>query len=199
MKLTYQLFYRRFKSSPETVFDLPQLKKFLNDAIIEGNDVMYQGKKLMRFDTAKQSIQNNVLSYVEEILMNLFSCFGALTENDIEIPIFRGCGFAKILNIGGNYLKKGTCRFKGGLGEEEVGGIFEEVLIPKLTSIIIYTINLLITKRISNQTLPLLEIWKLLFRNQQTKDLRNALKLNFVYVYRSQMQLSSASLVRWGS
>ena len=105
--------------------------------------------------------------------MSLLSRFGALTENDTEIPILRGCGLAKKL------------------GEEEVGGIFEEGLVPKLTSIIIYTINSL-----SNQTLPLLEIWELLFCNQQTKDLRNALKLNFVYVYRSQMQLSSASLVR---
>lgn len=118
MKMTYQLFYRRFKSFPETVFDLPRLKKCLNDVIIEGNDVMYQGKKLMWFDRAKQSLQNNVLSYVEEILMSLLSRFGALTENDTEIPILRGCGFAKMLNIGGSYLKRGTYRFKGGLAKK---------------------------------------------------------------------------------
>ena len=63
MKLTYQLFYRQFRSSPEFVFELPLLKKFLNDVTIEGNDAMYQGVKLMRFDAARQSLQNNVLSY----------------------------------------------------------------------------------------------------------------------------------------
>ena len=44
------------------------------------------------------------------------------------------------------------------------------LLEKELASIIIYTINSL-----SNQTLPPLEIWKLLFRNQETKDLRNFL------------------------
>ena len=44
------------------------------------------------------------------------------------------------------------------------------LLEKELTSIIIYTINSL-----NNQTLPPLEIWKLLFRNQQTKDLQNIL------------------------
>ena len=43
-------------------------------------------------------------------------------------------------------------------------------LEKELTNIIIYTINLL-----SNQTLSPLVIWKLLFHNQQTKDLRNFL------------------------
>ena len=38
----------------------------------------------MRFDAAKQSLQNNVLSYVEEILMSLFSRFGTLADNDTE-------------------------------------------------------------------------------------------------------------------
>ena len=65
-----------------SVFELPQLKKFLNDVIIDGNDVTYQEVKLMRRDAAKQSLQNNVLSYFEEILMSLFSPFRALTEDD---------------------------------------------------------------------------------------------------------------------
>ena len=38
----------------------------------------------MRFDAVKQSVQNNVLSYVQEILMSLFSRFGALTEDDTD-------------------------------------------------------------------------------------------------------------------
>ena len=59
MKLTYQLFFNFF----ESVLELPRLKNLLNNVIIEGN-VMYQGVKLMRFDAAKQSLQNNVLSYV---------------------------------------------------------------------------------------------------------------------------------------
>ena len=44
------------------------------------------------------------------------------------------------------------------------------LLEKELTSIIIYTINSL-----NNQTLPPLEIWKLLFRKKQTKDLQNVL------------------------
>ena len=56
----------------------------MNDVIKEGNDVTYQAVKLMRFDAAKQSLQNNVLSYVEEILMSLFSRFGTLADNDTE-------------------------------------------------------------------------------------------------------------------
>ena len=44
------------------------------------------------------------------------------------------------------------------------------LLEKELASVIIYTINSL-----SNQTLPPLEIWKLLFRNQETKYLRNFL------------------------
>ena len=38
----------------------------------------------MRFDAVKQSLQIDVYSYVEEILMSLFSCFGALKEDDTE-------------------------------------------------------------------------------------------------------------------
>ena len=66
MKPTYQLFYLKFKSSPESVFELQRLKKFLNDVIIEGNDITYQRVKLMRFDAVKQNLQNNLLLYVEE-------------------------------------------------------------------------------------------------------------------------------------
>ena len=53
----------------------------------------------------------------------------------------------------------------------EVCSEISRLLLEKeLTSIIIYTINSL-----NNQTLPPLEIWKLLFRKQQTKDLQNIL------------------------
>lgn len=53
MKLTYQFCYQKFKASPEFMFELPH-KTFLNDIIIDGNDVTYHGAKLMRFDPAKQ-------------------------------------------------------------------------------------------------------------------------------------------------
>ena len=54
------------------------------------------------------------------------------------------------------------------------------ILLPEkeLTSIIIYTINSL-----SNQTLPLLGIWKLLFHNQQTEDLQNILLIAELCLY----------------
>ena len=42
--------------------------KFLNYIIIEGN-VTYLGVKLIRFYAVKQSLQNNVLSHVEEIFI----------------------------------------------------------------------------------------------------------------------------------
>ena len=45
---------------------------------------MHVRVKLLRFDAAKESLQNNVLSYVEEILISLFSRFGALTEDDAK-------------------------------------------------------------------------------------------------------------------
>ena len=38
----------------------------------------------MRFEAAKKSLQNNIVSYVEEILLSLYSHFGALTEDDAE-------------------------------------------------------------------------------------------------------------------
>ena len=38
----------------------------------------------MRFEVAKTSLQNNIVSYVEEILLSLYSRFGALTEDDAE-------------------------------------------------------------------------------------------------------------------
>ena len=40
---------------PEFMFELPH-KTFLNDIIIDRNDVTYHGAKLMTFDAAKQSL-----------------------------------------------------------------------------------------------------------------------------------------------
>ena len=179
MKLTYQPFYRKFKSSPESVFELPRLKKFLNDVIIAGNDDMYQGVKLMRFDAAKQSLQNSVLSYVKETLMSLFPRFGALTDDDTE-----GFGIDKRA-FSGDTLLHDVCSIldtRNWILPEGMIANFEDVqlhlmkvfesanriydryealllevcpeisrllLEKELTSIIIYTINSL-----SNQTLP---------------------------------------------
>ena len=45
---------------------------------------MHVRVKLLRFDAAKKSLQNNVLSYVEKILISLFFRFEALTEGDAK-------------------------------------------------------------------------------------------------------------------
>ena len=84
IKLTYHVFYRKFQKSPESVFELPRLKKLLNAVVVENGQTKYQEIQLMRFEPAKKSWQNNIVSYVEEILLSLCSCFGALTEDDAE-------------------------------------------------------------------------------------------------------------------
>ena len=154
----------------------------------------------MRFDTAKQSLQNNVLSYVDEILMSLLSRFGALTEDDadglgIDERAFSGgtllhdvCSILDTRNwiipegVIANFENAQLHLMKVFESANRIHDRFETLLLEvcpetsrlslerELTSIIIYTINSL-----SNQTLPPLEIWKPLFRNQQTKDLRNIL------------------------
>ena len=200
MKITYQLFYRKFKANPESVFELPHLKKLLNSIVIEDEQVIYQGVKLLRFDVAKASIQNNVLSYVEDILGSLLSRFGALTEEDVEElgvdkRAFSGDTLLQdvcsVLDTRNWILPEGViANFENvqlhfSKVFESVNRIydrFEEVLLKassginklfvekELTHVIIYTITSL-----NNQTLPPLEIWKLIFSNNQTRGLQNIL------------------------
>ena len=84
MKLTFHVFYRKFQKSPKSVFELLQLKKLLNAVVVENRQTKYQEIQLMRFKAAKKSLQNNIVSYVEEILLTLCSHFGALTADDAE-------------------------------------------------------------------------------------------------------------------
>ena len=66
------------------MFELPQLKKLLNAVVVENGQTKYQEIQLMRIEAAKKSLQNNIVSYVEEILLSLCSRFGALIENDAK-------------------------------------------------------------------------------------------------------------------
>ena len=85
MKLTYQLFYRKFETLPESVFGLPRLKKLLNSVKMEDGNVTYQGVKLVQFEQAKSSIESNILSYVEDISTCLSHCFGELIGDGMEV------------------------------------------------------------------------------------------------------------------
>ena len=54
----------------------------LNSVVVEDGKTKYQGVQLSRFDAAKKSLQNNIVTYVQNILLSLYSRFGALTEDD---------------------------------------------------------------------------------------------------------------------
>ena len=69
MKLTYQRFGKKFAKSPESVFQLPMIKKVLEHITQDGDgDYVYQGIRLNYFERAKDAIANNVLEDVNAIL-----------------------------------------------------------------------------------------------------------------------------------
>lgn len=197
MKLTYQLFYRKFKKSPKSVFELPTLKKFLNNIKIEDdNKVTYQGIKLLNFEQAKKSIENKALSYVENILTCLSIRFGELIgddETEVDERSLMGdkllhdvCALVDTRNW---VLPEDTAANLDNV-QLHLQKIFEsayriydryEPLLRKvqpeitkdqiekeLAQVMIHTINVL-----SNQTIPPKQIWQLLFRNDATKNLHN--------------------------
>ena len=85
MKLTYQLFKRKFEKSPESVFELPRLKKLLNSVKMEDGNATYRGVKLLQFEQAKSSIESNILSYAEDTLTCLSYRFGELIGDGMEV------------------------------------------------------------------------------------------------------------------
>ena len=83
MKLTYQRFGKKFAKSPESVFQLPTIKKVLECITQDGDrDYVYQGIRLNYFETAKDAIANNVLEDVNAILTCIHERFGIFTVTD---------------------------------------------------------------------------------------------------------------------
>ena len=83
MKLTYQRFGKKFAKSPESVFQLPTIKKVLERITQDGDgDYVYQGIRLNYFERAKGAIANNVLEDVNAILTCIHKRFSIFTVTD---------------------------------------------------------------------------------------------------------------------
>ena len=88
MKLSYQLFANKFQASPESTFELPQVKKLLTQIMHNENDeYFYQGIKLKNFQRGKDSIKNNEVLYVSSIIFCLEEWFGELTGDGENVEI----------------------------------------------------------------------------------------------------------------
>ena len=83
MKLTYQRFGKKFAKSPESVFQLPTIKKVLERITQDSDrDYVYQGIRLNYFERAKDAIANNVLEDVNAILTCIHKRFSIFTVTD---------------------------------------------------------------------------------------------------------------------
>ena len=87
MKLSYKLFDNKFQASPESVFELPRVKKLLTQIMHKWWVLFYQGKKLKNFQRGKDSIKNNVVLYVSSITLCLEEWFGELTGDGGNVEI----------------------------------------------------------------------------------------------------------------
>ena len=75
----YERWQTKFAENPEEVFQLPTLKRVLNQMDTENNT--YQGIKLLYFERKKQYIQD----YTVSILENVIKCL----DNIYRITLYR--------------------------------------------------------------------------------------------------------------
>ena len=74
----YERWQTKFAENPEEVFQLPTLKRVLNQMDTENNT--YQGIKLLYFEREKQYIQDYTVSILENAIKCLDTRFGKLDE-----------------------------------------------------------------------------------------------------------------------
>ena len=91
MKLSCQLFANKFQASPESVFELPHVKKLLTHIVHNENDEhFYEVIKLKNFQPGKDSIKNNIVLYLSSIIFCFEERFGELIGDGKNVEIDTG-------------------------------------------------------------------------------------------------------------
>ena len=90
MIFSYELMKRGFSKKPESVYNLPHIDKVLKDVACEHDEngkkvYEYQDIKLDYFEREKNSLANNVESYVDLILDAIKEHFGGISEDDRDL------------------------------------------------------------------------------------------------------------------
>ena len=94
----YERWQIKFVENPEEVFQLPTLKRVLNQMDTENNT--YQGIKLLYFEREKQYIQDYTVSILENVIKCLDTRFGKLDVCSDNVTAEVKEGDAILLHIG---------------------------------------------------------------------------------------------------
>ena len=85
MKLTYQRFFEKFEQNPNSLFELPTVRKVLEHIETNEANQVYQGVSLKYFERAKASVDNNICDNIRSILLCLEDLFEILVEDADEV------------------------------------------------------------------------------------------------------------------